>query len=177
MDSLLRTFATLVSYPGPDYRTALEELRTVLSGDGVPAEARTNGERFLEGVHGFSPGELEEQYTRTFDINPLASLEVGWHLYGEAYERGAFLVAMRERLRQNGIGETGELPDHLVHALLLVAVAGREEADEFVRIALAPAMAKMLEGLAGKDTPYEFLLKALSLILTQKHLHGEPHHA
>ncbi len=42
----------------------------------------------------------EELYTRTFDLNPVCALEIGWHLFGEDYERGAFLVRMRDQLRR-----------------------------------------------------------------------------
>jgi len=44
----------------------------------------------------------------TFDINPACALEVGWHLFGEDYMRGQFLVRMREELSKYEIaGELG----------------------------------------------------------------------
>ena len=70
----------------------------------------------------FDPAGLEELYTRTFDINPVCSLETGWHLFGEDYNRGAFLVRMRGLLRQHGIEEGAELTDHLESALRVLSV-------------------------------------------------------
>ena len=32
--------------------------------------------------------QIEETFTRTFDVNPACALEVGWHLFGEEYARG-----------------------------------------------------------------------------------------
>ena len=47
------------------------------------------------------------------DINPECTLEVGWQLYGEDYNRGAFLVRMRAWMRSVGVEERGELPADL----------------------------------------------------------------
>src|SRR6266568_3182701 len=55
----------------------------------------------------------QELYVQTFEFNPACTLELGWHLFGENYERGEFLVRMREQLRRHGIAESNELPDHL----------------------------------------------------------------
>ena len=38
------------------------------------------------------PEQIQELYTRTFDINPVCTLEIGWHIFGEDYARGALLV-------------------------------------------------------------------------------------
>ena len=61
--------------------------------------------------------QLEELYTRTFDLNPVCTPEVGWHIYGEQYRRGRFLVQARELLKIVGVDERGELPDHLMSLL------------------------------------------------------------
>ena len=65
--------------------------------------------------------ELEETYARTFDINPACALEVGWHLFGEEYARGLFLVRLRGEMREHGVEESSELPDHITHVLALIA--------------------------------------------------------
>ena len=71
--------ARLFAYPGEDYQA--------LAGRG--AGVRPTPSR------GMSVEDLQELYTRTFDWNPDTSLEIGWHLYGENYERGEFLVEVR----------------------------------------------------------------------------------
>ncbi len=127
--------------------------------------------RLLEYPHTLTiPAEslesLQELYTRTFDLNPECSLEAGWHLFGEEYERGSFLVKMREELRRHGIPESTELPDHLTHALRLAARMEPGEARAFSEFIL-PAVDKMLAGLAGKNNPYEDVLKAVRAALAQ----------
>lgn len=113
--------------------------------------------------------DLEEQYTRTFDINPLVSLEVGWHLYGEDYSRGAFLVRMRGLMREHGIAEGAELPDHLA---LVLATLGRmegPEADALARGFVLPAITKILDALAGSDNDYRLPLEAVQRFLRERH--------
>ena len=72
----------------------------------------------------------QELYVQTFEFNPACTLELGWHLFGENYERGEFLVRMRDLLRRHGIAESTELPDHLTHVLALVGRLDHEEAAE-----------------------------------------------
>ena len=74
--------------------------------------------------------ELEEAYTRTFDVNPACALEIGWHLFGEDYMRGQFLVRMRGELAKYGIPESSELPDHLTHVLAVIAAMPDDEARD-----------------------------------------------
>ncbi len=45
-------------------------------------------------------GTREEVYTRTFDGSDRRALEIGWHLHGENYARGALLVRLRKLLME-----------------------------------------------------------------------------
>lgn len=103
--------------------------------------------------------QQQELFVRTFDLNPLCSLEVGWQLYGDHYERGQFLAQMRGHLRQFSIAESLELPDHLSHVLELL---GRMPEDQFAAMAKAvqPAVEKMHASLQETDNPYRHLLLA-----------------
>ena len=96
---------------------------------------------------------------QTFEFNPASTLEIGWHLFGENYERGEFLVRMREQLRQYEIAETSELPDHLSHLLLLAGRAERSEAAELAGQFILPALEKIKNAL--KDNPYLPLITAI----------------
>lgn len=100
----------------------------------------------------------QELYVQTFEFNPACTLEIGWHLFGENYERGEFLVRMREQLRRHGIAETSELPDHLCHLLLLIGRLDHEEAAELAGQFVLPALGKIKEAL--KDNPYASLIAA-----------------
>ena len=114
--------------------------------------------RFVDRV---PAADREERFTRVFDINPACSLEIGWHLYGEDYKRGAFLVEMRQMLSAVGIEETSELPDHLIHALRALERLGEPKAQLFSTCYIQPALAKMLEGYQDADCPWHALLVGL----------------
>lgn len=151
--------AGLLLYPGANYhelvRRCQAELAAALGEDADFLAA------FAEAIHALTPEELEELYTRTFDLNPTCALEVGWHLFGENYSRGDFLVKMRQALRQHGLPESAELPDHLTHVLSVLGRLPPAEYAPFAESHVVPAIDKMLAGLAEQGNPYEKLLRAI----------------
>jgi len=120
-------------------------------------------------VHSMSAGEVQELYTRTFDINAVCTLEIGWHIYGEDYARGALLVKLRQQLRLMNVPESCELPDHLTHVLLLMGRMTGEEADELAARYLLPGLDKMLEGMTAGEHPYRALLETVSKVVRTDH--------
>ena len=133
--------AVLFSYPSENYRGHADECVQLFRN--APAEAYAEFRQFHDGIAALSNAEAQELFTRTFDLNPLCTLEIGWQLYGEDYQRGEFLVKMREHLREFGIAESGELPDHLSHALALLRRLEATEAQEFASAYVLPALDKM----------------------------------
>lgn len=154
----LSRLADLVDYPGPAWPHVLEEARRYAAS--WPEPARSELIAFLDWAEPRPAVAVEELYAATFDSSDDCALEVGWHLYGEAYQRGVFLVEMRGRLRQCGIEEGSELPDHLSHVLRWLAVAEAKEASRLERFALAPAIAAIVAGLERRANPYASLLRA-----------------
>jgi nitrate reductase delta subunit len=123
----------------------------------------------LEKVGELSVEQAQEMFTRTFDINPVCTLEIGWHIYGEDYARGAFLVKMREQLREWNLRESQELPDHLTHVLALLGRLEGEAADQLAARYVLPALDKMLDGMKDSDSPYKEVLRAVSQVVGQDH--------
>ena len=120
------------------------------------------------GLHAFatelerlSPSQIQEEFIATFDWNPATALDLGWHLYGEQYARGEFLVRVREELRRYGIRESAELPDHLTHILPLLGCMDQTEAAQFAREYVAPPVAKLVAALDQKQTPFALLMRAV----------------
>lgn len=140
--------ATLVAYPEAGYQARVEECRAALA-QAHPSAVRPMAE-FAKAIAPMSLEEMQELFTRTFDLNPVCSLEIGWHLFGENYDRGALMVKMRQELRRYGIGETVELPDHLSHCLTLLGRMEAERAQDFANSCVLPALDKMLGAFAGK---------------------------
>jgi len=104
---------------------------------------------------------IEELYISTFDWNPATSLDLGWHLYGDQYERGEFLVRMRGELRRYAVAESTELPDHLTHTLRLLGRMNATDAEKFAREFTAPAVAILLAALEQKNTPFTAAIRAV----------------
>ncbi len=148
--------AHLLSYPERAKLAHLFQLQTK-----VRPEQRCHLAPLVAFVKESRLADVEELFTRSFDLNPTCCLEIGWHLYGEDYERGRFLVHMRQSLREHGIPETVELPDHLSHVLQLLDRLPDEEAAPFSRRYIQPALTKIREHLA-ETNPYRGLLALLA---------------
>ncbi len=124
---------------------------------------------FLDHAEASAVTDREELFTRTFDINPACTLELGWVLYGQDYARGAFLVKMRQMLNEHEIQESGELPDHLTHVLQLLSRLPEAVARPFVAEEVMPGLMKMREGFKDEENPYAGVLEAIWILLTEKY--------
>ena len=159
--------ASALTYPGAGFEAAIDESLGAL--DGVDEAARKGFECWAERMREMSPEEREEVYSRTFDLSPKCTLELGWHLFGESYDRGTFLVWMRDKLSGFSLEETTDLPDHVRHVLPVLGRLRLADADKFSRACVLPAMETIREGLKGMDSPYESLLDTICDWLESRH--------
>jgi len=162
-DSVGERIAGLLAYPETEYRERIEAAREALAGE--PAAARHHLAEFASAVRNLSTEQLQELFTRTFDLNPVCVLEVGWQLYGDEYKRGEFLMKMQQSLAQHGLLSSSELPDHLTRVLPLLDCLPPEEGRALTCEFLVPAVRKMVAGIEGKQNPFEHVLKAVSEVL------------
>ena len=169
--AILKKFAEILSYPGEGHTTLIEACRNATS-EIDPEGARYLSE-FSTRIRGLTLEEVQELYVQTFDLNPVCALEVGWQLYGDNYDRGNFLVKMRQELERHDVRENRELPDHLSNVLPLLAQMELGEAMKFAAASTVPALKKMLVAFEGKQSPYESVLRALSRVL-ESALSGSP---
>ncbi len=154
--AISNALVALLTYPEADYPQRIEASVHV-----APEQCRGQLEQFAIQMRGRATDELQELFTQTFDLNPMCSLELGWHLFGENYERGQLLVRVREELRRHGLEESTELPDHLTHVLQLVERMDHEAAADFVAACVLPALEKMLQAMCDKGNPFENVLLAV----------------
>ena len=150
--------ADLVTYPTREYRTTLRAAGEELGA--VSTEGADAMEAFATAIESLPLEHLHELYTSAFDLSPVCPLELGWHLFGEQYERGAFLVRMRDALERHGIRESTELPDHLSYVLRL---AGRlpPAAMPVAPEELHAALVKMIAALDAAGSPFRHLMRAI----------------
>lgn len=156
--------AELFDFPGPDYRPRAKRLLAFLS-EHYP-QAASELQLFLD-VIPTSENDLQELYTRTFEIQSLTTLGIGYILFGDDYKRGDLLANLN---REHGLAGTdchGELADHLPNVLRLIPLLKDEELrDELVAELLMPAVALMirefdLERVLKKDENYQKHYKTL----------------
>lgn len=162
---LFDAMSALYAYPEPGYASRVERCIRLarLAAPDTAAELA----RFEQKIAGMPVEALQEQFTLTFDLNPACALDLGWHLFGEQYERGEFLVKMRRLLRHLNVRESVELPDHLTHVLAALGRMAPEEAEEFAAACLFPAMDKIRESLPGENAPFSLLFQATTRLLEE----------
>lgn len=120
---------------------------------------------FSEAVAALPLAEREELYIQTFDFSPAHALEVGWHLFGESYKRGAFLVKMRDALKVAEIDEGGQLPDHLTLLLRMLDTLSSEDAEALIAECILPALKRLCAVFENKPNAYGHALRGLRGVL------------
>lgn len=161
------SFAALFSYPTESYHQHGNDCLHALRN--APAGVCSEFQTFHSEIAALGTEEVQELFTRTFDLNPMCTLEIGWQLYGEDYQRGEFLVNMREHLRELGISESGELPDHLSHALALLGRLEAAEAQEFASGYVLPALDKMRAAWKENRNAFAPLLESVFELLKSEY--------
>jgi nitrate reductase delta subunit len=162
----LASTGDLLTYPVDGYGRDLPAVAASVAGQ--DAEAAAALAAFAAYIRDTSIESLQEAFTQTFDLNPVCALEVGWQLFGEEYERGAFMVHMRQLLREHGVPERGELPDHLSSLLALLSRLDTDQARAFAADALQPAVGKMLAAIEKSESPFRPLMDAVGRMLAAR---------
>lgn len=144
--------ARLFDYPRWDYPSWVKGAYDVLSGRYVVAAAEIAcfAQALPTDDDGpFSPDaldEVQELFTRTFDVQAITTLGVGYVMFGDDYKRGELLVNLSRELRDASIDPGTELPDHLPNVLRLMARwQDRDLAAEFAAEILRPALERMID--------------------------------
>lgn len=160
---LCTIFSHVLSYPDTRYKGWVELCAKGL--DDMPA-ASAIFQSFADLVRNEPLTFLEERFVETFEMTRKRPLEIGWHLYGEQYKRGEFLVKMRRMLREYGVEESQELPDHLSHCLSLLPRMEADDAEEFLANYLLPALDSLLNGFE-KESTYRAVLCCLYRVFSR----------
>lgn len=157
-------FADILEYPGGGLHALVTESVTLLKAS--DSDSAEHMEAFGTFIGEASPSVIEEVYTRTFDLQPVCYPYAGYHLFGESYKRGAFMVKLKERYRACGFLVEGELPDHIPVILRFLSTL-HDAGEEALLISecLIPVLTKMSRAFTEGGTPYGDVIHALLLFL------------
>ncbi len=162
INSLLDAYAEILLYPEHDRDAKIKLCMVLLSQEHT--NVREMVSEYRSRVNPLSLSEMEELYIKTFDLNKAGTLDLGWHLFGEDYNRGLFLVKLREYFQRLGIPETTELPDHVSQVLRTLGRMSRDEANLFAYACVIPSLETVGEGIQ-KDNPHDPLIQGLIRLL------------
>lgn len=143
--------AELFRYPKQDIKTTVVEIQQFLTKN-YP-EAGKEFVRFSEFIADSTFYQIEEIFQKTFHIQAICFLDIGYVIFAEDYKRGEFLVNMKaEQAKYNNNCE-GELADNLPYILRLLPMHNDEAfVNELVVMALIPALEKMLSEFDAAKT-------------------------
>lgn len=162
--------SALFRYPKDGYKENVTECMNFLQNHN--SVAFTEMLHFADFIKKEPLNIIEEVFNKTFHIQAICYLDLGYVLFGEDYKRGEFLVNMKQEQRkvENDCGE--ELPDNLSNVLTLMSLTKDEEFvnEFFVRI-MIPAIKKMLgEFEASRMELKAKFLKKKHKVLIQENL-------
>ena len=141
--TVLHLFADILDYPTEGLGEQVSECMALVSAHN-PEMGELLGQ-FQAYVGENSAGQMEEVYSTTFDLDPVCHPYVGYHIFGETYQRSAFLVGLKEQYRTCDFEIDGtELPDRISTVLRFVAISqDAEQCDVIINEGILPALEKM----------------------------------
>lgn len=157
--------AELCYYPGPGFVESVGKAQTLL--DESYPEAAEALRPFTAYVAQTSDAELEDLYLRSFAVQAIATLDVGYVLFGDDYKRGELLSNLNHEHNAAHIDCRGELADHLPNVLCLLAkMPDSELRQELIRDILVPAVRKIIgefdeERISARHKAYKKHYKTL----------------
>ncbi len=152
--------ADLFFYPENEgYKEKVKEIHAYLSS--VLPEAGEAMQPFIDFMEISSFQEIQELFLRSFDLQAITTLDIGFVLFGEDYKHGKLLVHLNQEHRDAGNDCHSELSDHLPNILNLLGKM-KDEAirDEIATHLVVPAIEKMIkefsiEKIEKKDVIYK----------------------
>ncbi len=160
-----RLIAPLFEYPDAGYPERVRQIKAFL--DTSCPKAADELRKFLEFLPADDLVAMQELFTRSFDVQAIATLDLGYVLFGDDYKRGELLANLnREHIAaENDCGT--ELADHLPNILRLMSVLRDEELIEDMAYAIVgPALLEMIgefapDRLEKKNESYKKHYKTL----------------
>ncbi len=161
-----KQIAEIFDYPGDSYTEQLLATNKFLVTN-YP-EAATEIQPFTAYMSGIDKLDQQELFIRSFDVQSLTTLDLGYVLFGDDYKRGELLVNLNREHRavDNDCGH--ELADYLPNVLRLIPKLQDDSFKlEFIEKIVAPALIKMIEAFEDDqvESKEKFYLKKYKTII------------
>lgn len=163
--SYLSRLAQLLEYPRDE--EAFLNIIGALNKEFIDSsdEFKKDFDRFVNLTKDIPIHELEEKYTATFDLNPVCSLYISVHLFGEDdYRRGKLMAGLKDAYQKRNFQPENDLPDYLPTILRYLTYADETERNQLIYFCLLNALEKILKTI-GKENPYFYLFSIINGIL------------
>ena len=135
--------AQLFDYPDIHFPERVGDILKFLRKNYPQAAEELNA--FTQNLPGDNLDKMQELFTRTFDIQAITTLDIGYVLFGDDYKRGELLANLNREHKQAGNYCGCELSDHFPNVLrLLPKCKDQELIEELVYEIIAPALKKMI---------------------------------
>lgn len=121
---------------------------------------------FTAEISVLSTEQVQELYTRSFDLSPVCVPYLSVHLFGaESFKRGELMTGLKAAYERTGFACGTELPDHIAVVLQSAPYLDAEEWADLERFVIAPATEKMLAELEKAGSPWRHVVAAVRALL------------
>ena len=135
--------AGLFQYPDDGYQQKMKVIQNFLN-DNYP-EADEDIDTFVELLPADDLNTMEELYIRSFDVQSITTMDIGYILFGDDYKRGELLANLNREHKQADNDCGSELGDHLPNLLRLISKLDDQNLIvEMIEELIVPALAKMI---------------------------------
>ncbi len=137
--------AFLFEYPDIEFPHKVKAIIETLGTQKKYHKVVSEVEKFLSFLPVEDLRKMQELFTRSFDVQSVTTLDLGYVLFGDDYKRGDMLANFNREHRLAGNDLKNELSDHLPNLLRLIPKLTDEELrQELVEDVIAPALRIMV---------------------------------
>jgi nitrate reductase assembly molybdenum cofactor insertion protein NarJ len=157
-------FADLFRYPTIEIGNQVQQISEYLAKKDILISAKFDS--FKAFCTNTSITILEEHYIKTFDVNAICHLDIGYIIFGDDSKRGRFLYHMKEEQEKAGNLCGNDLADFLPNILTLLAKTDNMDLAEELSVSiLLPALSKIGQKLENENNIFKIPVEILISLL------------
>ena len=163
---LFKVVSILLRFPDQDLIDALPSVRAALK-DRSPGAPGVRCHAFIDYLGTRPLVQLQEEFSRIFDLSPETCLNMTYHRCGEGRERGLALAGLIGLYRNSGYEIVGrELPDYLPLILEFLSICDEDAGLKIIK-EWGDQVQKLAQHLKKDESPYAALIEALWELFTE----------